>query len=437
MPSSTTTKRTFLLLPAVTLPLDKHSLRAAYKPTFENLLPSLSKQVTGREIYRLDIGLVLLQPYATTDPACRTQTYPDFQSLVGEVYTLICIVVAQHQLDLDIPGGLDVRIILLEPPTNPTSDQTPQPLSGPLINFQTLIPSLSPSTPIYTTESETGISLSNSLTRLYQLHHKSTPTITRLPCGPSLRTYPSPSQVGNPLPPLTASTVHHSVANGGTFDHLHIGHKLLLTFTIFVASPLPPSASRQITIGITTDALLANKKHASVLESWETRQQRTAEFVESILCFASPSTVSAMKKEEFINEPGPNGKVVRHTYTPLPTSSSSIGTSPQPTDSPIVINYTSISDPFGPTITDPDISAIVISAETRAGGKAVNDKRKEKGWKELEVFEVDVLDASPGDLEEGGEEGGKVKEGFESKISSTEIRKKMLEIEEKERVGKL
>ena len=144
-----------------------------------------------------------------------------------------------------------------------------------------------------------------------------------------------------------------------------------------------------------------------------------------------------MKKEEFINEPGPNGKVVRHTYTPLPTSSSSIGTSPQPTDSPIVINYTSISDPFGPTITDSDISAIVISAETRAGGKAVNDKRKEKGWKELEVFEVDVLDASPGDLEEGGEEGGKVKEGFESKISSTEIRKKMLEIEEKERVGKL
>ena len=141
-----------------------------------------------------------------------------------------------------------------------------------------------------------------------------------------------------------------------------------------------------------------------------------------------------MKKEEFIDNSGPNGKIVRHTYTPSQSSTSSFDTAPGPTESPIVINYTSISDPFGPTITDPDISALVISAETRAGGKAVNDKRKEKEWKELEVFEVDVLDASPAELEV---EGGKVKEGFESKISSTEIRRRTVEIEEKEGQGKL
>ena len=66
----------------------------------------------------------------------------------------------------------------------------------------------------------------------------------------------------------------------------------------------------------------------------------------------------------------------------------------------------------------------------------MNDKRKEKGWKELEVFEVDVLDAAPEDVEGGGE-GQKVKEGFADKISSTEIRRRMVEIEEKERQGKL
>ena len=436
MASPATTRRAFLLLPAVSLPLNKQSLRAAYRPTFESLLPTLSKQVSGRDVLRLDIGLVLSQPYATADPACRTQTYPHFQTLIGEVYTLVCIVAAQHHIDLDIPGGLDVRLLLLEPPSNPTSDQPPRSLSGPFINFQTLVSSLSPSTPIYTTESETGISLSNSLAHIYQDHHRSTPTVTRLPCGPSLRSYPSPSQVGNPLPPLTSSTTHHSVAVGGTFDHLHIGHKLLLTFTIFLASPLPPNASRKITIGITTDALLANKKHASVLESWETRQQRTAEFVESILCFVSPSTNQSMKEEEFINEPGPNGRIVRHTYTPTTTSPSSPAATPEATESSIVINYTSISDPFGPTITDPDISALVISAETRAGGKAVNDKRKEKGWNELEVFEVDVLDATPDELD-GERETEKVKEGFADKISSTEIRRRMVEIEEKERQGKL
>ena len=140
--------------------------------------------------------------------------------------------------------------------------------------------------------------------------------------------------------------------------------------------------------------------------------------------------MKGMRKDEFIDNPGPNGKVVRVTYTP--SSSMSITRPPgeEATESQIVINYTSISDPFGPTITDPDISALVISAETRAGGKAVNDKRREKGWKELEVFEVDVLDASPGD---GEEEEREVREGFESKISSTEIRRRMVEIEEKEK----
>ena len=88
---------------------------------------------------------------------------------------------------------------------------------------------------------------------------------------------------------------------------------------------------------------------------------------------------------------------------------------------------------YGPTVTDEDISALVISKETRAGGKAVNDKRGEKGWKALEVFEVDVLDARP----EGSEEGGVEKEGFEEKISSTEIRRRLVEMERERREGKL
>ena len=100
-------------------------------------------------------------------------------------------------------------------------------------------------------------------------------------------------------------------------------------------------------------------------------------------------------------------------------------------ESSVVINYTLITDPFGPTITDPDISAIVVSAETRGGGKAVNDKRKEKGWKELEVFEVGVLDATPSQDEEADE---KVKDGFADKISSTEIRRRIVEMEKQ---GKL
>ncbi|KAI7536330.1 hypothetical protein KC331_g11545, partial [Hortaea werneckii] len=83
----------------------------------------------------------------------------------------------------------------------------------------------------------------------------------------------------------------------------------------------------------------------------------------------------------------------------------------------LAVKCTEIQDPFGPTITEEQISALIISAETRSGGKAVNDKRKEKGWKDLEVFEVEVLDAEA--------EGQGVKEGFEGKLSSTAIREKI------------
>ena len=187
---------------------------------------------------------------------------------------------------------------------------------------------------------------------------------------------------------------------------------LLLTATILLAEPSSPASStnkkpRHITIGITGDELLVNKKYGSVVESWSTRQERTAEFVESILVFHKDS--DSIKKTEHINEPGPNGKVVRVSY-----------------GDDISINYTEIKDPFGPTITDESITALVISGETRAGGKAVNDKRKEKGWKELEVFEVDVLDAGVG-LDESEISDKQEKQSFESKISSTEIRRRLHE----------
>lgn len=37
-----------------------------------------------------------------------------------------------------------------------------------------------------------------------------------------------------------------------------------------------------------------------------------------------------------------------------------------------------ITDPFGPSIVDPEMSCIVVSEETRGGGNSVNKRRKEK-----------------------------------------------------------
>ena len=60
----------------------------------------------------------------------------------------------------------------------------------------------------------------------------------------------------------------------------------------------------------------------------------------------------------------------------------------------------------------------MLSLETRGGGAAVNNKRSEQGWNPLDIFEVAVLDAS---------EEGNVDETFQSKLSSTEIRRKRSE----------
>ena len=77
-----------------------------------------------------------------------------------------------------------------------------------------------------------------------------------------------------------------------------------------------------------------------------------------------------------------------------------------------------IQDVYGPTAYDPEISALVISEETKAGAKSIADLRKEKGLQELQVFIInDVI----------GEESGKlgIDKMAEEKMSSTKIRQRL------------
>lgn len=50
----------------------------------------------------------------------------------------------------------------------------------------------------------------------------------------------------------------------GTFDHLHSGHKLLLTQTALLTKKL-------IKLGVTSNALLANKANYDLIEPFEKR----------------------------------------------------------------------------------------------------------------------------------------------------------------------
>ncbi|OAL34448.1 hypothetical protein AYO20_06291 [Fonsecaea nubica] len=427
-----------LLLPALAPSPSSSSFSSAYKITFESLLPKLvpaDKDSTSR----LDVGLVLSSSYPVSTDTSRATVFPLIQDLLKKSYSLVCTVAAQKGIDLDFPGGIDVRIFVLEARLDELPDNVvgKQYLSGPIVDIKTFALSDRSYTALYSVEGEGQEATLQQVIRIW--NSKSSPPplppIHRLQSGPAINHPESTSEKHSesiiedgPLP------IHRSVAVGGTFDHVHIGHKLLLTATILTAepaqSPNPKSnESRLITVGITGDELLVNKKYGSLVEQWNVRQQRTADFIDSILAFyprkSSTGTTTAGNSPsatEYIDQPGPNGKVVRVKYH-LP-SPSAVNASNGAAD--ITINYTQISDPFGPTITDPDITALVISAETRSGGKAVNDKRKEKGWKALEIFEVDVLDAGVG-LDDELTKDEEQKTTFETKISSTEIRRRLQE----------
>jgi len=411
----TATRKALLFLPALQLPIPRDTLRTVYSDAVEAALRSLQSNhdPSGRSsTSRLDIAVL----FDGGTGVSRSELFPAFQTLLGELYTLICITAARLGVDLDISGGIDARILALDAPyvsvgagngSNRPEDDAAS--SGPLSSMAAFVASKRNYNQYqFSVLTDMNNDFQNRGYKEYWKAIEDQHTLSTY--GPSDRhdSKATRNTLTDKALAKENSRKHSRVAVGGTFDHLHIGHKLLLSATVFIAQP--GSGGREITVGITGDELLVNKKHASVLESWDTRQQRSAEFVESILVL-SPDIPSIRKVEHF-DEPGPNGKVVKVTYT-----------SPVASDK-VTINYVRISDPFGPTITDESISALIISAETRAGGKAVNDRRREKGWAPLEVFEVDVLDAGPVD-EATNQDPTTVKTNFESKISSTEIRRRL------------
>eukprot|EP00898_Chlorokybus_atmophyticus_P000569 jgi/Chlat1/1512/Chrsp12S02023 len=126
------------------------------------------------------------------------------------------------------------------------------------------------------------------------------------------------------------------VVLGGTFDRLHDGHKVLLDAAAFVAR-------ERVSVGVTDASMLKNKKYAELIQSIEVRKQAVVDYVESI-------------------------------------------------KSGIAVDAVPISDPFGQSIEEPSIEAIVVSRETEAGGLAVNEKRKERGLNPLQIVSVDLID---------------------------------------------
>jgi phosphopantetheine adenylyltransferase len=365
-----------LLLPPAPYPATYAAIKVAYHGPLVSSFQTIKLQGSST----LDIALPCPHLWNSSQ---KSQLYASTQDVVSSLYKLVAVVAAQLNIELsNIDGAevIDVRVILV---AYPRDGNLSEPLVscaiGPVVDLGLLAQCGRPWKAVYSVETEQGEQLLRNFSS--RTNGRSFP-VKKLRGGLV--------QVSSTFESLEPMGECHSVAVGGTFDHLHIGHKLLLTM---VAYSLDTSPELVITIGVTAAQLLEKKKYAEQLESWGTRMQKTWEFMKAIMIFSD-----SIESTEEVHNPGANGHAVL-------VNNSINGLLLQQ-------RYVEIWDPFGPTITDPGIDTIVVSGETSSGGKMVNDKRKELGMSTLRVFEVDVLDAEedgPGD--------------FQAKLSSTEIRK--------------
>ena len=98
---------------------------------------------------------------------------------------------------------------------------------------------------------------------------------------------------------------------GGTFDHLHVGHKFLLRTAL--------SVSKTIEIGLTSQELLKNKNSPSKLEDYITRKKNLETFISTFTDINRVSIVEIRNWDEmakYSQDPEYEGLVVsQETYS--------------------------------------------------------------------------------------------------------------------------
>jgi len=121
---------------------------------------------------------------------------------------------------------------------------------------------------------------------------------------------------------------------GGTFDHLHEGHKYLISTAL--------AFSKKVVIGLTDESLLKNKKYYSKIQSYEEREK-------AILSFASE--ISNASRVEVVK----------------------------------------LMDPYGPPIHEAEYEGIIVSEETYQNALKINEMREKKGFKPMIIVVIPIL----------------------------------------------
>lgn len=125
-----------------------------------------------------------------------------------------------------------------------------------------------------------------------------------------------------------------TVGLGGSFDHLHAGHELLLQVAFDIG--------KKVIIGLASDALLDHKRFKEYLQSYGEREKNLVEFAREI---GREEDLTIIKLEE----------------------------------------------PYGTAITDPDIDVHISSEETFAIAQEINELRRQNGLKPLILVMIPMV----------------------------------------------
>lgn len=136
------------------------------------------------------------------------------------------------------------------------------------------------------------------------------------------------------MPDPYNNRTHPCVVIGGTFDVIHAGHKSLLTEAVL-------RCRKRLTVGVSDDKMVASK---------------------TLPEFILPCQKRIVLLREFLID----------------------------CDANLEYNIVPISDPFGPSIVEEDLTLIVGSQETERGCQKVNEVRVSKGLSQLEVITVSL-----------------------------------------------